>query len=109
MAAGANALGLVSSMPSGPGMIPDETIAAIARTVPPTVATFLLTSRQDAAAIVDHQRSVGTSTIQIVDRLTRGSYRDLREQLPGIKLSGHFTYRHKSRLSASCSFLTAWL
>ena len=34
VAAGASALGLVSRMPSGPGVIDDETIAAIAADVP---------------------------------------------------------------------------
>jgi phosphoribosylanthranilate isomerase len=33
--AGASAVGLVSRMPSGPGVIPDERIAEIARRVPP--------------------------------------------------------------------------
>ena len=49
---GASALGLVSRMPSGPGVIPDATIAGIAAAVPPPVATFLLTCRQDAASIM---------------------------------------------------------
>ena len=42
--AGAHALGLVSAMPSGPGVITEETIAEVARAVPPPVATSLLTS-----------------------------------------------------------------
>jgi hypothetical protein len=37
--------GLVSHMPSGPGVISDELIAEIAATVPPAIGTFLLTSR----------------------------------------------------------------
>ena len=41
---GASAVGLVSAMPSGPGPIPDDLIATIARRVPPGVSTFLLTS-----------------------------------------------------------------
>ncbi|HEY5906611.1 MAG TPA: phosphoribosylanthranilate isomerase, partial [Vicinamibacteria bacterium] len=36
--AGASALGLVSAMPSGPGVIADEAIAAIAAATPPSVA-----------------------------------------------------------------------
>ena len=58
IAAGASALGLVSAMPSGPGVIADELIAQIAATVAPPVATFLLTSRQDAASIIEQHRSV---------------------------------------------------
>jgi phosphoribosylanthranilate isomerase len=83
---GASALGLVSSMPSGPGVIDEQLIARIARTVPPGVASFLLTSRQDTDSIIEQQRRTGVNTIQIVDRLEMGTYDDLREALPGIAL-----------------------
>lgn len=83
---GAAALGLVSAMPSGPGVIAEEEIARIARTVPPGVASFLLTSRQDAASIIAQQRRTGVNTIQIVDRLETGTYDDLRAAMPGIAL-----------------------
>jgi phosphoribosylanthranilate isomerase len=86
MRAGASALGLVGAMPSGPGVIDDELIAAIASTVPPPVATFLLTAEQSVAGIVAHHRRVHTSVVQIVDRLAEGTYAELRVQLPGIKL-----------------------
>src|SRR5829696_7749960 len=84
--AGASAVGLVSAMPSGPGPIPEELIAEIAATVPPGVSSFLLTCLQDAASIVDQQRRLRVNTIQICDRLTQGSYRELREALPGVSL-----------------------
>jgi len=84
--AGASALGLVSEMPSGPGVIDEPAIARIAAEVPPPVATFLLTSRQEAAAIVAQQRRTGVSTVQVCDRLTSGSLADLREAMPGIGL-----------------------
>jgi phosphoribosylanthranilate isomerase len=84
--AGASAVGLVSAMPSGPGPIPEELIAEIAATIPPGVSSFLLTCLQDAASIIDQQRRLRVNTIQICDRLTRGSYEDLREALPGISL-----------------------
>ena len=83
---GASALGLVSAMPSGPGVIAEETIAAVARMVPPPVASFLLTSRQDAAGIVEQQRRTRVSTLQICDRLEGDAHRALREALPGIAL-----------------------
>ncbi|HSL53313.1 MAG TPA: hypothetical protein VK868_02915, partial [Pyrinomonadaceae bacterium] len=84
--AGASAVGLVSAMPSGPGPILEELIAEIAAVIPPGVSSFLLTCLQDAASIIDQQRRLGVNTIQICDRLTQGSYRDLREALPGISL-----------------------
>ncbi len=83
---GASALGLVSEMPSGPGVISEEMITEIAAAVPPGVATFLLTSRQDAESIIAQQRRCRVNTLQLVDRLERGSYGDLRRALPGIKI-----------------------
>lgn len=73
-------------MPSGPGVIEEQTIAQIAASVPPPIATFLLTCRQDVQSIIEQQRRCRTNTIQIVDRLVDGSYDDLREALPGISL-----------------------
>lgn len=83
---GASALGLVGHMPSGPGVISDETIADIAAVVPPPVATFLLTSETSASEIIRHQQKVKTNTVQIVDELSDGTYQQIREALPGIKL-----------------------
>lgn len=84
--AGAAAVGLVSAMPSGPGPIPEPLIAEIAAAVPPPIATFHLTSRQTAREIIDQQRRLATNTLQIVDDLTEGTYAELREALPGVKL-----------------------
>ncbi|KAA0231491.1 phosphoribosylanthranilate isomerase [candidate division KSB1 bacterium] len=83
---GASALGLVSEMPSGPGVISEKVIAEIAAYVPPGVSSFLLTSKQSAKEIIAQQRRCGTNTIQLVDELLKGSYADLRTALPGIKL-----------------------
>jgi len=83
---GASAIGLVSAMPSGPGPIAEELIAEIAAPVPPGVASFLLTCKQDVASIIDQQRRTRVNTIQICDRLTDGTYEDLRQALPGISL-----------------------
>ncbi len=83
---GAAALGLVSEMPSGPGVISERLIGEIAGTVPPGVASFLLTCRQSAAAIIDQQRRVRVNTVQICDDLTGGTYEQLREALPGVSL-----------------------
>lgn len=83
---GASALGLVSAMPSGPGVIDEDLIAEIAACAPPPIATFLLTSKQDADSIIEQHRRLRTNTLQIVDRLERGNYADLRSALPGIRL-----------------------
>ena len=86
IAHGASALGLVSEMPSGPGVIGEEEIIEIAAMVPPCVASFLLTSRQNVEEIIEQQRRCGTSTIQLVDHLVQGTYRDLKRALPGITI-----------------------
>ena len=86
IAFGAAAIGLVGAMPSGPGPISDDEILRIARTVPPPIATFLLTSEQTAQGIVEHHRRTQTSTIQIVDELVGRDYAAIREALPVIKL-----------------------
>lgn len=83
---GASALGLVSEMPSGPGVISEEEIIKIAKAIPPTIAIFLLTSRTDAKEIIDQQKRLGTNTIQIVDELKFGSHKQIKEALPGIKI-----------------------
>jgi phosphoribosylanthranilate isomerase len=83
---GADALGLVGKMPSGPGPIADELIASIAKIIHPPIASFLLTSEQTAAGIIAHVNRVNTNTVQIVDELTDGSYSDIRKALPHLKI-----------------------
>lgn len=83
---GASVLGLVSEMPSGPGVIDDLLAREIVASVPPGVSSFLLTSKQEALDIIEQQRYIRANTLQIVDRPTDGAYRELREKLPGIAL-----------------------
>jgi phosphoribosylanthranilate isomerase len=63
VSSGASALGLVSEMPSGPGVIPEPLIAEIASTVPPPVGRFLLTSLTDPDEIVAQQQRCGANTL----------------------------------------------
>lgn len=86
IACGADALGLVATMPSGPGPIDDGLIARIAGEVPPPVATFLLTSETAATAISAHARRCRANTLQLVDRVEAGGHAALRAALPGVKL-----------------------
>ena len=83
---GAAALGLVGKMPSGPGIIDDELIQSIAKTVPPPISTFLLTSETRAEDIIAHYKKTHTSTIQIVDALSNRQYDIIRKELPNVKL-----------------------
>lgn len=83
---GASALGLVGNMPSGPGIIDDNLIKRIALLAPPTISTFLLTSTTEAKDVIAHHKKVNTNTIQIVDELKNGSYQQIKEALPTVKL-----------------------
>jgi phosphoribosylanthranilate isomerase len=83
---GANAVGLVSSMPSGPGVIPDSRIAEIAATIPPGVSTFLLTSSTEVEPIVRLQRKTSVNTIQLCDEMPIEDISELRKRLPGVSL-----------------------
>ena len=73
-------------MPSGPGVISEPVIAQIAATVPPPIATFLLTSEHSPEAIIAQQRRCRTNTLQLCDHLTPEIYPQLRAELPGIAL-----------------------
>lgn len=86
IAHGAAAIGLVGRMPSGPGIITDELIHSIAKTVLPPIDTFLLTSETTAEAIIAHHNKVNTTTIQMVDALTGREYHKIREAIPHVKL-----------------------
>ena len=83
---GADALGLVGNMPSGPGVIADELISQITKHVPPPIATFLLTSERKASDIIAHHQKVQTNTIQIVDSLLEMDYAKIREAIPTVKI-----------------------
>lgn len=80
--AGADAVGLVAAMPSGPGAIDDDAIARIAAHTPPPVARFLLTARTAAAGIVDHVARSGVDTLQAVHHLDPEVWEELGSSLP---------------------------
>jgi len=83
---GADAIGLVGKMPSGPGLIEDELIRSIAIEIPPPIATFLLTSEIAAEQIIAHHKRTFTNTIQLVDELPEKEYAIIKEAIPAIKL-----------------------
>ena len=83
---GASALGFVTDMPSGPGVLPEDQIAEIIAQVPPPIATFLLTCSQHVETILAQQRFCRANTLQLVDAIPKGAHRQLREALPGIRI-----------------------
>lgn len=86
VAYGADCLGLVGQMPSGPGVLSDLTIYDIARRVPPPIATFLLTNATNAAEVIAHYQKVQTTTIQLVNRLATQDYTAIRLAFPAAKI-----------------------
>ena len=84
--AGASALGLVSWMPSGPGVVDEEEIARITGTIPPSIGTFLLTCNLTADAIIAQQARCRVNTLQLCDYVEVAVYAALRAALPGISL-----------------------
>ena len=83
---GADAIGLVSEMPSGPGVIADDRIEDIAASIPPGISTFLLTSSREVDAIVGQQQRFGVNTIQLCDDLPAKEVLKLRALMPDVTI-----------------------
>ncbi len=88
--AGAHALGLVSAMPSGPGVIDETLIANIAHHIAhqqtrPT-KTFLLTAHTAADAIIAQYQRCRTTTVQLVDHVAPAEIDAIRRVLPDVEL-----------------------
>ena len=83
---GATALGLVSEMPSGPGVISEDRIAEIIPLVPEGIATFLLTSKTDVQGIVAQYEKCRPSVFQLCDRVEPEVHTAVKNELPETKL-----------------------
>ncbi len=84
---GANAIGLVGPMPSGPGPIAVDLIKEIAAAVPPGVSTFLLTSETTAKGIIKMYEKTHVQVLQLVDEVENMEvYINVRKAIPHIKL-----------------------
>lgn len=84
--AGADALGLVGAMPSGPGVIEDSVIRAIAHDLPAGVSAFLLTQERRAEGIAAHVVRCGVATVQVVDHVEPAELGRLRAMLPYLRI-----------------------
>jgi phosphoribosylanthranilate isomerase len=84
--AGADALGFVSQMPSGAGIISEQLISRLIPLVPPPVATFLLTSQTTAAGILAQLRKCGAGTVQLCDSVSPGVREDVKSALPAVRI-----------------------
>lgn len=86
VAAGADAVGLVSAMPSGPGPIPDEDLLRLARAAPARIRTVLLTSRREPEAVVEQVAWAGTTDVQLVRAVPAATHEALRTRLPEVRV-----------------------
>ncbi|MCL6608704.1 MAG: phosphoribosylanthranilate isomerase [Geminicoccaceae bacterium] len=86
VAAGADAVGLVGPMPSGPGPIPLELAAELARLCPPAVTSVLLSSARSAEGLAREVETVRPAALQIVDRVGEPVRRALRQAFPWLRL-----------------------
>jgi len=84
--AGADALGLVSTMPSGPGIINESQILKITQMIPPSIDAFVLTTLDNSWELIDLIRTVKNRTIQLVDKLKTGNYLEIRASIPCVKI-----------------------
>lgn len=67
---GADLLGLVGPMPTGPGPITEAEAVTIARGAPPWATPVLLTARETAESIAAHAAEAGVRAVQIVRHLS---------------------------------------
>lgn len=84
--AGADAIGLVGPMPSGPGVIDLDQAATIARQAAPPLSRFLLSSEDSAAGLINAVRHTGVDTLQIVRHLDPGLVGEVASALPSTRI-----------------------
>lgn len=84
---GADMVGLVSAMPSGPGVIEDELIAALAESATAMgIQSVLLTRRVRADEILEQHERLRTDALQLVDPAAVVSLEELRRGAPRVQL-----------------------
>ena len=81
---GADFLGLVGPMPSGPGILSLEEIKAIVGAIPGDAKTILLTSETEAEHIAASVKDLGVKAVQIVRELSVSVLSQVRSLLPDI-------------------------
>lgn len=84
--AGADCIGAVGPMPSGPGPIDDETARAVIAAAPPGVTPFLLTQEHEIEGLVRHVRATRAIVVQLVRPVDPRLHAEIREALPWVKI-----------------------
>lgn len=84
--AGADALGLVGPMPTGPGVLDLDRARAIAASVAPGVTPFLLTAQSEGELIVAEARRVGAPVVQVVRHVMAETHAVVRRLAPHLRI-----------------------
>ena len=83
---GADALGLVAAMPSGPGPISDPLISEILNQLPEGLCTVLLTSEMGVDDILRHLERCPAEVVQVVRDIGSGALQQLKDARPDVCL-----------------------
>lgn len=84
--AGADAIGAVGPMPSGPGPIDDELAKTVIAAAPPGVTPFLLTSEHSAEGVLRHLAATHAPVVQLVRHLDPRVHAEIRAAAPWVKI-----------------------
>jgi phosphoribosylanthranilate isomerase len=82
--AGADLLGLVGQMPTGPGPIEDKLARLITAGAVPWASQVLLTACETADDITEHAARIGVRTVQIVNHIAPAVHARLARAAPGL-------------------------
>lgn len=83
---GASALGLVSDMPDGPGVISEREIVKIRKALPKKISLFLLSSKKSYSAISSQIDLIKPSHLQLVDYIDPKVIRTIKSNYPDIAI-----------------------
>jgi phosphoribosylanthranilate isomerase len=85
--AGAHALGFVGPGLSGPEVMDEGRIQRVVRSVPPGVASFLLTRVSDPAALAAQVLRCGANVVQICDEVEPEAWAAVRAAAPWVRIA----------------------
>lgn len=86
LALGADLLGFVSEMPSGPGVISLSLIASIIDSLPSGVKSVLLTSKLTAHEIIAQHHAARAWGLQLVDAVSLSEIERFHNHMPDVKI-----------------------
>lgn len=85
MRLGADALGFVANMPSGPGIISEKKIRELVALMPPGITTVLLTSETDPEPLSRQIEFIMPNAVQLVMPVTGKTHVVLKKRFPFLK------------------------